>query len=172
MNILYPPESCACFTGHRALDRDEMKIASKRVAEQIALLYEKGVHNYYAGGALGFDFAASVTLLNLKSIYPKLTLNLALPCHDHTKKWTRAEIELFERVKSRADSCVYVSEEYDRGCMHKRNRYMVDRSRFCVSYLAKKSGGTANTVSYAMKKGLAVINLADSSVPSQVRFDI
>ena len=55
---------------------------------------------------------------------------------------------------------VYVSRQYTRGCMHERNRHLVDNSSVCVCYLNRESGGTAYTVDYAEKQGLEVINLA------------
>ncbi len=167
----YSPDTCACFTGHRAMIEDELNSAAALVSEQIKKLYEKGIKNYYAGGALGFDFAAAVTVLNMKRLYPDITLNLALPCPEYQSKWTRSQIELFERVRARADSEVYVSKSYHRGCMHMRNKYMVDRSVFCIAYLREKTGGTYNTVTYALKKGLEVINLTDIPITDQISFD-
>ena len=55
---------------------------------------------------------------------------------------------------------VYVSRQYTRGCMHERNRHLVDNSSVCVCYLNRESGGTAYTVDYAKKQGLEIINLA------------
>ncbi len=168
----YSPSTCACFTGHRALTEDELKEAAARIRAEVERLYKRGIVNFYAGGALGFDLAASVTVLNMKALYPSITLNLALPCLDHTKKWRRSEIELLSRVMARADSAVYVSESYHRGCMHIRNKYMADKSSVCIAYMKEKSGGTASTVSYALKKGLEVINLADAPISDQIVFDI
>lgn len=55
----------------------------------------------------------------------------------------------------------YTSEEYTRGCMHKRNRHLVDNSSACIAYLTESKGGTAYTVDYAAKHGLTVFNIAD-----------
>ena len=66
----------------------------------------------------------------------------------------------YERIKALADKVVYTSQEYTKGCMHKRNRHLVDHSSVCVCYLTKKDGGTAYTVDYAERQGLEVINLA------------
>ena len=55
---------------------------------------------------------------------------------------------------------VYTAQQYARGCMHKRNRHLVDNSSVCVCYLNRESGGTAYTVDYAEKQGLEIINLA------------
>lgn len=170
--MTYSPDSCACFTGHRAMSSDEMKKASLLISREVTELYDRGIYNYYAGGALGFDFAASVTVLNMKAMLPKLTLNLALPCRDYMKKWSFSQTELFERVMARADSVVYVSEEYSRGCMQVRNRYMVDRSGVCIAYLKESRGGTYNTVGYAKKKGVKVINLAGNQYADQICLDL
>lgn len=55
---------------------------------------------------------------------------------------------------------VYTSQEYTQGCMHKRNRHLVDNSSVCICYLTKESGGTAYIVKYAKERGLEVINVA------------
>ena len=167
----YSPDTCACFTGHRLMTEDELKSSALLVSEQIKTLYKKGIKNYYAGGALGFDLASAVTVLNMKRVYLDITLNLALPCPEYQSKWNRSQVELFERVRVRADSEVYVSESYHRGCMHMRNKYMVDRSAVCISYMREKTGGTYNTVTYALKKGLEVINLTDVPITDQISFD-
>ena len=44
-------------------------------------------------------------------------------------------------------------EEYDKGCFQRRNEYMVDRCDLCLACFNFKSGGTKNTVDYAMKLG-------------------
>lgn len=61
----------------------------------------------------------------------------------------------------KADKVVYTSQEYTRGCMHKRNRHLVDNSSACISYLTENKGGTFYTVNYAKSKGVEVINIAE-----------
>lgn len=166
----YERTSCACFTGHRAMTNEQIRAVSSRLCDEIRGLSEKGIVNYFAGGALGFDLAASVAVLNLKASFPELTLNLALPCPDYEKRWRLQDRELFARVVSRADSLVYVSQSYTNFCMHLRNRYMVDRSSVCIAYMTEEKGGTVSTVEYARKKGVRVINLADPT-GEQLTFD-
>lgn len=64
-------------------------------------------------------------------------------------------------IKQKADKVVYTSQEYTRGCMHKRNRHLVDNSSACISYLTENKGGTFYTVNYAKSKGIEVINIAE-----------
>ena len=55
------------------------------------------------------------------------------------------------------DERVVISKEYTAGCMMKRNRYMVDNADVVLAYLKKSSGGTYNTVKYAVSEGKEVI---------------
>lgn len=70
-------------------------------------------------------------------------------------------IEIYDDIKQKADKVVYTSQEYTRGCMHKRNRHLVDNSSACISYLTENKGGTFYTVNYAKSKGVEVINIAE-----------
>ena len=153
-------EKTCCFTGHRELPAgwSQWKLATKlekTIIEQI----NSGIRFFGVGGALGFDTLAAQTVLRLKKKYPDIKLILVLPCVDQTRGWPTEDVEEYERIKSRADKVVYTSQEYTQGCMHKRNRHLVDHSSVCVCYLAKESGGTAFTVNYAKKQGLEVINI-------------
>ena len=150
-----------CFTGHRAIpDEDEKRIKAhlKTVLEE---LINSGYCYFGSGGALGFDTLAALTVLELKKTYPHIKLILVLPCKNQTKSWSKENSQVYEYIKSKCDRYIYISKEYTKGCMHKRNRHLVDNSGFCVCYLTKDSGGTAYTVGYALKKGLQVINIAD-----------
>ena len=46
---------------------------------------------------------------------------------------------------------IYISKEKKKGCMHARNRYMIDNSSLCIAYMTRQSGGTAYTVKYAQE---------------------
>lgn len=149
-----------CFTGHRSIPPEEREGLAQRLEETIAHLFQRGVRSFVAGGALGFDTLAARAVLRLREEYPDVKLILVLPCLSQTKGWIPEEAAEYERIKSQADKVVYTSQQYTRGCMHKRNRYLVDHSGVCVCYLTKDSGGTAYTVRYAGAHGLEIINLA------------
>ena len=95
-------------------------------------------------------------------------LGLRLPCRPDrapsAEELSRHEADpcpaLPDTDKGLADKVVYTEQAYTRGCMHKRNRHLVDNSSVCVCYLNRESGGTAYTVDYAGKQGLEIINLA------------
>lgn len=123
-------------------------------------LIHEGYLYFGTGGALGFDTMAAQTVLKLQSTYPDIRLILVLPCVSQTRGWSTADTEEYERIKALANKVVYVSQEYSKGCMFKRNRYLVDNSNVCVCYLSENRGGTAYTVKYAKTRDVAVINIA------------
>ena len=150
-----------CFTGHRIIPSGEKETIRNLLETAIEKAIQDGYRFFGAGGALGFDTLAAQTVLTLKQQYPHIRLILVLPCINQANGWKQADIDEYERIKSLADKVVYTSTEYTYGCMHKRNRHLVDNSSLCICYLTKVSGGTAYTVRYAESKKISVFNLAD-----------
>lgn len=150
-------EKTCCFTGHRYIPEGEEERIKNRLESIITSLYHRGVCYYGAGGALGFDTLAAEAVLRLRPQYPALRLILVLPCRDQTRGWQPEDISRYERIQSQADKTVYTAQRYEQGCMHKRNRHLVDNSGICVCYLTRRSGGTAYTVEYAQAQGLELI---------------
>lgn len=165
MNI----EKTCCFTGHRNIPANEYEKIRKNLEEIIISLIEKGVCYFGAGGALGFDTMAALTILKLKEKYPHIKLILVLPCENQTYKWQQKDIDIYENVKSKCDKYVYTSKYYYNGCMFKRNKHLVDNSQYCICYKTKEMGGTAYTVNYAILKGLTVYNTADKRHVCNIR---
>ena len=148
-----------CFTGHRHLPPGEREKIAGKLEDVIVALYQQGIRYYGAGGALGFDALAARTVIRLRESYPDMKLILVLPCLTQTRGWRSEDIAEYERIKAQADKVVYTAQQYTRGCMHRRNRHLVDNSGVCVCYLNRDSGGTAYTVRYAKEKGLEIVNL-------------
>ncbi len=150
-----------CFTGHREIPTNEIETVRGKLRDCVISLIHEGYQYFGAGGALGFDTIAAQVVLELKSSFPQIKLILVLPCKSQTRGWSRKDISIYERIKQQADKVVYTSEEYTQGCMHKRNRHLVDNSSACICYLTKNTGGTFYTVNYAREHGLRVFQIAD-----------
>ena len=147
-----------CFTGHRKIPPEQLETVARRLKETLIDLIEKGYLYFGAGGALGFDTLAAQTVLELNADFPQIKMILVLPCLSQADSWSVADKRMYEQIKEKADKIVYTSRAYTKGCMHKRNRHLVDNSSVCVCYLTENTGGTAYTVNYAESKGLLVIN--------------
>lgn len=150
-----------CFTGHRDIPADKRKDILRTLARTVGELYLEGYRTFCAGGALGFDTLAAAVVLVLKKKKNDVRLHLVLPCPDQTKGWRQADVDMYEAIKAEADAVTYAAPHYERGCMHTRNRQLVEQSAVCVAYMHKETGGTAYTVSYAKQHGLRVINVAE-----------
>ena len=156
-------EKTCCFTGHREITLP-VETIQYNLEKQLKRLISSGVIYYGAGGALGFDTLAALTIIKMRNIYPEIKLILVLPCKEQTKGWNSNDIEIYNYILNQADKVVYISENYYPGCMHKRNRHLVDNSSHCICYLEKNTGGTAYTVNYAKEKGLTIYNVANNTL--------
>ena len=152
-------ERTCCFTGHREIEAEDALTIEKKTEAAVREKIAAGYRFFGVGGALGFDTVAAKVVLALKAEFPEVALIMVLPCRDQTKYWKKADVAVYEDILSRADKCVYTSESYFRGCMQKRNRYLVDNSSACIAYLRHDAGDTAYTVRYARAQGVAVKNI-------------
>lgn len=152
-------EKSCCFTGHRELSMGEALSLRRTLPAEIERLYtERGVTEFYAGGALGFDTLAAKAVLKARERLP-VHLHLLLPCRDQSRGWTARDKAVYDELVKRADSAKWLSERYARGCMHRRNNALVDASAYCLCFLKRETGGTAYTVARARRAGLCVRNL-------------
>lgn len=150
-----------CFTGHRKIDFEIMTALPDILDKVLESLIWQGVTVFRAGGAIGFDTLAALAVIEKKSAHPEITLELELPCKDQTNGWDEADKRAYEYVLSKADKISYTCEKYRSGCMHERNRRLVNGAHFCVAFCSSDKGGSAYTLNYAKKKGITVINVYD-----------
>lgn len=149
-----------CFTGHRDLLENRRDEIAAKLEKVILSLIQSGYLYFGVGGALGFDTVCAQTVLRLRQSYPQIKLILVLPCLSQADRWSPADKAIYQEIMDQANKVVYISQEYTRDCMFKRNRHLVNYSSVCICYLTRGYGGTAYTVDYARKHGLRIINLA------------
>lgn len=148
-----------CFTGHRKIATDSLTL-KRRLREELCALIEKGADEFIAGGALGFDTIAAITVLGLKKEYPHIKLSLYIPCPEQDIKWNEDEKALYRDILKSADNVKCISDFYTDTCMRERNKAMVEEADVCIAYHdGRVRSGTAMTVNYAKKKGIEIINL-------------
>ena len=150
-----------CFTGHRDIPTYLACRIPTALKNHLRRYVMQGAYRFRAGGAIGFDMVAALCVLELKEEFPHIHLELIIPCPDQTRGWGDEMKRVYNYIMSRADHVECVSDRYTNHCMYDRNRRLVDESQVCIAFLRKNSGGTAYTYSYALKKGIEVINLYD-----------
>lgn len=151
-------QSICCFTGHRAIPTNELSPLANRLRETISQLASDGILTFRAGGAMGFDTLAAMSVLELRDKLG-LRLELILPCHNQTRGWPERDVRYYRYILEHCDSYRYISDVYTRTCMLERNRQLVDGSSVCVAYCKHSHGGTAYTVACAMRHGVRIIML-------------
>ena len=165
-------EKTCCFTGHRPdklpWGEKESDPRCRRLKESIAQAaeeaYESGIRHFISGMARGADLYFAEAVLALRGRRGDVLLECARPCETQADSWPKAERVRYQSILDRCDYETLVQHNYDRFCMLRRNRYMVDRSsRLIAVYNGAPKGGTFQTLAYAMKKGLTIhtIDLED-----------
>ena len=147
-----------CFTGHRVIPQTEFNEVKEKLFTAIGNLVDEGVTHFIAGGALGFDSLAAETVLEIKKT-KNVTLEIAVPCIGQENKWNNKQKESYKKILEKADKVTVLSEKYVTGCMHARNKYMVDSSDIVITYYRGKRGGTYETYFYAEINNKRIVNV-------------
>ena len=155
----YKKKTC-CFSGHRILPRESIEAIRKELSIVVDEYIKKGYNQFVSGGALGFDLMAARLVAEKRKSNSGIRLVMILPCRDQHIKWSRRDRMEYEEILALADDVEYVCESYCTGCMHLRNKVMVDNSQVLISYITDYRGGTAYTVGYATEKEKEIINIA------------
>lgn len=152
-----------CFTGHRpdklpwGTDEGDPRCLDlkRRLGEALERAYEAGCRHFICGMARGADLYFAQAVLALRDCHPGVTLEGARPCESQADGWPEADRSRYQAILDQCDYETLVQHRYDRGCMMRRNRYMVDHSaRIIAVYNGVPRGGTAQTLLYAMRRGL------------------
>lgn len=154
-----------CFTGHRPnrlpWGRDESAphclAVKERLEAAVQRAYDQGSRHFICGMAQGGDLYFAEAVLALRERCPDAALECARPCETQADRWPQEDRRRYQAILDQCNYETMVQHTYDRGCMMRRNRYMVDRSaRIIALYDGVPKGGTANTLLYAIRKGLDV----------------
>ena len=162
-----------CFTGHRPQNLPfgynektkeciELKNILYRLIEKSII--ELNVNHFITGMAIGTDIICAEIVLALKSKYPFILLECAIPCKNQYSKWHESQKQRYFNILNKADKITLIQENYTPECMMKRNKYMITQADYVIAiYTGIKSGGTFKTIQEAEKcgKGIFIINPYD-----------
>ena len=158
-------EDTCCFTGHRpnklpwgSNENDpRCRLLKGRLSRAVDQAYEEGMRHFISGMARGTDLYFAEAVLALRQAHPEVTLEAARPCESQADAWPAADQARYQAILDLCDYETVVQHYYDRGCMQRRNRYMVDRSALVISvYNGEPRGGTAQTLAYALRQGVKI----------------
>ena len=156
-----------CFTGHRPVrlpwGEDESHPQCRALKEVLDLelreLYRRGFRHFMSGMARGCDLYFAEAVLALRACRSGVTLECALPYAGQAERWPRPERLRHQAIVEQCDVETPVQQHYDRFCMHRRDRYMVERSAAILAVYSGGGGGTAYTLEQAMRRRLQIFLL-------------
>ena len=151
-----------CVTGHRSggfpFSREEYALKylvyTEQIRKHLLSLICEGYCSFYTGMAEGadLDFAEIVLDLRDREEYD-ITLTAALPYPVRPVIRETDYHRKRDEILSDCDRVDVVSSQYHKGCMQKRNQYMVDRADLVLAiWNGKQTGGTWNTIRYARSR--------------------
>ncbi len=160
-------KATCCFTGHRPgklpwgeNENDPRCIELKtRLTGAVKEAYEKGMRHFICGMANGADMYFCETVLELQKNFEDITLEAAIPCEEQAVQWKERDRERYYNLIRQCDFETMVQHHYDRQCMQRRDRYMVDNSSLVIAVYGGVFGGTMYTITYAMRQGLELMML-------------
>lgn len=144
--------SCCTFFGHRDAPARIEKILRGVL---VSLIENENVDLFYVGNQGGFDYEVRKILKLLKVDYPHIEYAVVL---------AHMPGERDELGYSDYSDTIYpdgLENTPPKFAVCKRNKWMIDRSDYVVTYVKRIVGGAAQFKELAEKKGKSVINIAD-----------
>lgn len=171
-----------CFTGHRPNhlpwgeqeDSFAALTCKMRLAEEIERAWQEGYRHFLCGVAQGADLMFAEGVLACQMVHPDVKLIAAIPCSDQTNGWKKEQIARYQSILAAigAENCILIQQEWTKGCMLRRDRYMVNQSqRIIALYNGTSRGGTKYTLGYAMQQGLDYVIIDPNDLTVQRKND-
>lgn len=149
-----------CFTGHRPeklhMSESKVKILLEKAIIQAV---EDNFLTFISGMARGVDMWASEIVLALRADNSNIRLICTPPYNGFEKRWDLSEQKLYNDILENSDFVKFVSKHYYKSCFQVRNVFMINHSQRVISAYNGLSGGTRNTLIYANKKGVEIVNI-------------
>lgn len=158
--ILSDKSKSLAFTGHRTVPVERLDEIRARLVEAVSVASKSGITSFFSGMAMGFDLMAAETVLSLKGRYPDIRLIAVVPFRRQSYRWPFMGKERYQKIISQANRVIVLSEHYFKGCLLRRNDFMLEHSCGVIAfYDGKPYGGTFYTCREARKRCMDIINL-------------
>lgn len=150
-------DKCCTFAGHRSIIE---RIDDELYECILDLVTNKNVSCFYVGNNGDFDKLSSKTIRRIKREFTgkNIRLYLVIPKMTTTINNNKEYYEeLYDEiiVPAESDSAHYKS------MITIRNKWMVDKSDYIITYIKTEYGGAYNTYKYAQKQDITIIDLTN-----------
>ena len=150
--------TCA-FTGHRYILPEHKGPLAELIAVSIAHAYELGCRKFITGGAIGFDTEVAREIIRFRISHPDIVFSVYVPFIGQEAGWNSSQRDAYDYIISNANEVKYISENYSKDCMKKRNRAMAEDCDMMIAYVYKSHSGSSQTLRMAEEMGKEIRNL-------------
>ena len=151
-----------CFTGHRP---EKLQIPPSQVRALLKEAVEEAIADGYTtfitGMARGVDLWAAAIVLEKRSRNPNIRLICASPYEGFERRWNENDRKNYHEIMQHSDLNRHICAHYSRACFQIRNAWMVDHSARVIAAYNGASGGTKNTIAYAKRKQVEIVNILE-----------
>lgn len=153
-------DQAICFTGHRPArlggyaPNPIQNWVKQSLNDVIQKPINKEINWFVSGGALGVDLWAAEIVIEIKKQGKPVNFCIAKPFPSQASRWKEEAKAAYNNIIRKSDKIIEVSGGgFAAWKMHKRNRWMVDHSKYVIAVWDQvKKGGTWNCLEYALKK--------------------
>ena len=104
---------------------------------EIELAVSDGYVTFMSGFADGVDIEFVEIVVEIKKDNPDIIIEVALPYRDRL----RTKNKQFHELLNKCDIITVTSEEYNKSCFHKRNKYMIENSERIIAVFDRRQKG-------------------------------
>ncbi len=151
------------ITGNRNITdyNDEDKaLLNQKIDFILSMLIENlNTKSFLCGMAIGADLMIAKRIIKYRKEHNEdIKIYSVIPCENQDLKWKDEQKREYREVLKECEPSGYKYGPYTKGCMQRRNRYIVDNSDYVFAILNPKikRGGTVQTVNYAIKKNKGI----------------
>lgn len=150
--------TCA-VTGHREIFSD---MDCEKLKKDFLEIIKKGFSLFLVGMAKGFDLLCFNILLELKKENSDIKICAVIPCAEQEKYYSSNEKKEYYNFLEQADFIAKEEKPYFKGCMLKRNDYMLENCSLLYAYYKETGrGGTLYTINGAKKRQISILKYGE-----------
>lgn len=165
-------EQTCCFTGHRpeklpwGKNEADLRclVLKRKLRDALETAFAEGKRRFVCGMARGCDLYFAEAVIALRLEHPDVTLEAAIPFAGQSERWTPEQRQRWERLVHACDRRTVLQEHYTPDCMHRRNRYMVEKSSLVIAVYDGSDGGTRRTLEYAIREKVPFVDIDPNGV--------
>lgn len=129
----------------------------------ISLIDNFSITHFISGMQFGLEQFSAEIVLELKSKFPKITLEGVIPYENQVINWTECQRDKYYSIMQKIDKEVLLQHHFSHDCMRKRNLYMINKSKYIILY-TNNTSKIDHINSYARSIGKIVFVMDDFEI--------